>query len=126
MSGKRISKKQVKDKLEVQGIYSEGYGIIAKKVMRDNKLSIGAKALYSYIASFAGAGETAWPGRTIICRDLGITKNTFTKYLQELKTNNYIDVSQAKDEKRKFFGNVYTIVTNPCLPAVGKTMHKIR
>jgi hypothetical protein len=109
----RVSEKQVKDKIEIQGIYSEGYGIIAKKVMRDQELSIGAKALYSYICSFAGAGESAWPGRETICKELGITKNTFAKYLNELKKENYVSVSQRKNEKGIFSYNVYTLVITP-------------
>ncbi|MDA8337302.1 MAG: hypothetical protein M0Z41_20330 [Peptococcaceae bacterium] len=37
------------DELRTRGINSQGFGIIAKSVMRDPTLIAGAKALYAYI-----------------------------------------------------------------------------
>ncbi|SHE59513.1 Helix-turn-helix domain-containing protein [Desulforamulus putei DSM 12395] len=101
------------DQLKINGIYSQGYGMVAKSIMKDRSLSIGAKGLYAYICSYAGAGNTAWPGRERICEDLGINKNTLTKYMIELKERDYIRIEQRKDEKGKFIGNVFWIVQNP-------------
>ena len=42
-------------------IFSMGYGHIAKLVMKDKDLTVEAKAIYSYIASYAGASDTAYP-----------------------------------------------------------------
>lgn len=100
-----------KDDIKIQGIYDYGYGIVAKMVMCDSSISIGAKALYSYICTFAGAEKKAWPGRAKICSDLGISKDSFSKYLNELKTHNYIVVRNRKNEKGQFLGNIYIIVT---------------
>jgi hypothetical protein len=100
------------DRLITEGIDYLGYGQIAKAVMKDKRLSIGAKALYSYICSYAGAGDTAWPGRELICSDLNINKGTYTKYLKELKTTGYIKVTQ-KVANGRFGGNIYIIVKSP-------------
>lgn len=47
-------------------IFSMGYGHIAKLVMKDKDLTVEAKAIYSYIASYAGASDTAYPSVDLI------------------------------------------------------------
>lgn len=94
-------------------IYSQGFGMLSKKVMRDRDLKVGPKALYGYIITYAGAGTVAWPGRDLICKDLCISKNTYTIYMRELKEKDYIRVQQQKSPNGKFSNNTYIIVTNP-------------
>lgn len=100
----------MEDKLELQGIYSKGYGIIAKQVMQDNDISIQAKGIYAYLCSFCGGGTVCFPGRQKICSDLNINKDTFTKYLKQLTNKNYVTVKQLKSDKvNKFCHNIYSI-----------------
>lgn len=102
--------------LEAGNIYSGGFGVLSKSVMRDKSLKIGPKALYAYLVTYAGSGTVAWPGRDLICSDLGINKDTFTKYMRELKEKGYIRVDQVKDNDGRYGGNKYTVVTNPSQP----------
>jgi len=109
---------QQQDVLRVQGVNHLGFGIIPKAVMTDRTLSIGAKALYAYIRSFSGAGDVAWPGRDKIMADLGIkTTDTYYKYMNQLKANDLIRVSQERsmdnDGRYKFGRNIFTIVDKP-------------
>ncbi|SDC45473.1 conserved phage C-terminal domain-containing protein [Geotoga petraea] len=97
------------DKLELQGIYKKGYGLISKEVMQSQELSIGSKALYSYLCSYSGAGNTAYPSRKKICYDLGIHQDTLTKYLNELVVEGYIKKEQ-KNIKGNFQRNIYLIL----------------
>ena len=70
------------DKVKMLGIYEEGYGVVAKKVMRDKTLNILSKAVYAYICSYTGKGKDAFPSQNLICRDLGIGKSTLVKYIK--------------------------------------------
>lgn len=96
------------DKVKMEGILERGYGIIAKKVMRDRNLNVVSKAIYAYICSYAGKGKDAFPSQKLLCEDLVISKNTLGKYIKELKDGSYITVVQHK-EKGKFTRNLYTI-----------------
>ena len=106
-------------------IYENGYGLVAKKVMTDPSVSIGAKALYAYIISFAGTTETAWPGRAKICNDLGLSKERFSKCLKELVSAGFILAERERGEKGRLGGYIYTVVvveknvdkstSSPCL-----------
>lgn len=102
------------DFIKLQGIFEEGYGIIAKKVMRDKALNVIAKSIYSYICSYSGKGNDAFPSQKLICSDLDISKDTLVKYTNQLKERGYITVKQEK-EKGKFARNVYTINIVPCM-----------
>lgn len=99
-----------KDIIQVQGINSQGYGIIPKMVMQDKRLTIQAKAIYGYFCSYAGAGKTAFPGRKKIMADLRVSKESYYKHFNLLKECGYIEAFQEKDENGAFCRNVYTLV----------------
>ena len=115
------------DELKLTGVNSKGYGTVAKLVMQDRRISVGAKAIYAYFSSFVGAGDSCFPSWEKICFDLCIARGTLNKYLKELVVFGYIKTEQTKQNGR-FAGNVYTI--SPCtnLPytkktATGKTVY---
>lgn len=93
-------------------IYEKGYGFIAKVVMIDTKISIGAKALYSYICAYAGNDGCAFPSRDRILNELNIGKDTFTKYKRELMENGYLKVEQMR-VGGKFKSNIYNVERFP-------------
>ncbi|MFR2433015.1 MAG: DUF6017 domain-containing protein [Hungatella sp.] len=107
--------KQLKDIIQVQGINSLGYGIIPKMAMQDKRLTIQAKAIYSYFCSYAGAGKTAFPKQTKILADLKISRNCYYTHFNLLKEYGYIQTYQEKNDDGSFSRNIYTLVeTLPC------------
>lgn len=93
-----------------------GYGLIPRKIMRDKNLSLQAKAIYSYLASFAGNTGRAFPSVNLMMAELGMAKGTFYKYIEELREKGAIEVKQERDEGR-FARNVYYLnneIKTPC------------
>jgi len=105
----------MEDKLICEGINSKGFGIIPKLIMQDRTIHATAKCIYAYFCSFAGAGDTCFPTRKKICFDLGISIDTFGKYLKQLIEHGYIKSGQIKENGR-FSHNVYTLCStiSPC------------
>lgn len=66
-------------------VFSQGYGIVAQKVMRQSSISRDARLFYAYLCSFAGSGDTAFPSTQTILTELGFSKKTFYKYREELE-----------------------------------------
>lgn len=99
----------------VVNINSKGFGTIPKLVMQDTSIHVVAKAIYAYFNSYAGGGNQCFPSRKKICNDLGISNDTFGKYLKQLTEHNYIKVEQVKENGR-FSHNVYTLLDTilPC------------
>lgn len=88
-----------------------GFGIIPKRVMKDPNLNLQAKGIYAYLCSYAGNKDTAFPSVKLITHELNMSKDTFYKYLNELKETGYIEVFKERDEG-KFSKNIYKLL--PC------------
>lgn len=104
------SENKQKDILQTEGINSKGFGTIPKLVMTDKRLTAQAKAIYSYFASYAGAGQIAFPKRTKILTDLGMGINTYYRHFALLKRYGYIKVEQEKGKGGQFKRNLYTLM----------------
>lgn len=96
--------------IEKGNILSDGYGLSPQLVARDSWLTTGARALYFYLSSFAGASGTCYPSRDIMTHELGINKDTFSKYLNELKMSGYIKVYKNKTREGRMQNNIYEVV----------------
>lgn len=116
----KSDKVTIRDLIKTEGIDCKGFGIIAKLVTTDVDLSIGAKALYSYLCSYAGSGTTAYPRREKILASLKMSKDAYYKYQKELLTYGYI---KAKRGEKYPFPNTYTIVSRP--PKLNKITVKV-
>lgn len=122
------------DRLRSEGILCRGYGLLPKYVMLDPALTIEAKAIYAYFCSYAGAGETAFPGYRRILDDLHMSKDSYYKHYKLLVQEGYLTVDRRAGEGSRGFGhNVYTLVSCPnkfrqeaALPAHEPTYARIR
>ncbi|GAA0076155.1 hypothetical protein UT300005_05330 [Clostridium sp. CTA-5] len=93
-------------------IYREGYGIVAKTVMRNKELSAEAKAIYSYICSFAGSGVTAFPSAELMMHELNMGDKRFYKFRKELVDKGYITIIKQRNGNRRE-KNIYQIEIEP-------------
>lgn len=98
-------------KIEVRNYI--GYGFVGQSIMRDSTLSVTAKALFAYLASFAGTSNKAWPSVSLIMQELGIGRDTFYKYLRELREKGYVEVEKGRSGG-KWLSNIYTLIQSPC------------
>lgn len=100
------------NKFKAEGIMSKGYGFIAKLVMKDKELTIEAKAIYAYLSSYTGAGNTAYPTVSLMCGDLGISEARFYKHRKLLESKGYIVIDKKRNEGG-WSNNVYTLPFKP-------------
>ncbi len=105
--------KEITEILRTEGILSQGFGISPKILYRDRRLSPEAKAIYGYIASFAGNGNSAFPSRDIMLEELGMSSKRYYKHFSLLQQCGYITVTKQRDRYGSFDRNVYTLVSNP-------------
>ena len=88
-------------------VLSMGYGTVGKLVMRDRDLTPEAKAIYAYISSYAGAGDTAYPSVDLICYDMNMGKDRFQKHKKCLIDKGYIVIQKYATAEGKFTNNLY-------------------
>lgn len=89
---------------------SREYGVVSRKVMRDASLPCEAKAIYSYICSFAGDGSTSFPGVDTMIEELGMSRGRFYKYRGLLVDAGYVSVEKGRREGSKYEHNIYRIM----------------
>ena len=106
---------EVYSTIEHEGLKAAGYGIIPRVVMQDPRLDVKAKAVYAYFASYAGAGNAAFPPSPQIAADLGVSKPTYQKALRLLQELDYIRIEQANwsSGSRGFGAKRYILIDRP-------------
>lgn len=103
--------------LAFTGLKMAGYGMIPRTVMYDARLSVTAKVLYAYLASFSGAGKVAFPAKSYIQKHLGIGDSTYKSNMRALTSTNYVTVIQ-RHVNGKLSSNDYYLNDNPDEAAV--------
>ena len=88
-------------------ILKNGYGIVYKAVMIDERLSLTAKAIYAYLCSYTGSKGIVFPSRARILSELKLSKNTYYEHFNQLVELDYVVI-----EKRKNFLNRNQYVIN--------------
>lgn len=88
------------------------FGHIFQEVTRNSNLSIGAKGLYAYLASFAGNKGNCFPSLSTILKEMSISENTFYKYAKELE-----DAGVINRQQRKGKTTIYHLVDHVLTPS---------
>ena len=99
------------DKIKLKGVMSKGYGTVPKLVMQDKDIDPEAKAIYAYICSFAGAGTSAFPGISIMCKELPMSEKRFHKFKNQLIEKGYLHIERERKSDGSGWGNnIYHLV----------------
>jgi DNA-binding MarR family transcriptional regulator len=87
---------QIKEILEKHTIVvlnealKQGFTQLPNYVLRNNKLSTGARLTYAVLLSYAWQKDSCFPGQERIAEDLGVKRNAISNYLKELKDEGFI------------------------------------
>lgn len=78
-----------------------GYGVVYQEVMRNKLLSPEAKAIYAYLSSIAGSGDSCYPSVETMQKELCMSKNRLMKHMGQLIAFGVVE------KVRKRNGNIY-------------------
>lgn len=86
-------------------ISAHGFTQMPNVILREKKLSIGAKAVYACLLSYAWQDPTCFPGQGRMADDLGVSKRSVITFLKELERAGYLE------KERRGLGktNVYVL-----------------
>src|SRR5687768_18420121 len=68
----------------------QGFTQLPRFVLKDKKLSFGARLTYAVLLSYAWQEDSCFPGQDKMAGDLGVSRQAINGYLIELKENSYI------------------------------------
>ena len=86
-------------------ILRAGFAALPYVVLRDTRLSIGARLTYAVLLSYSWQDNETFAGQEKMSKDMGISERQLQRYLYELRDRRYIDIS--REDKR--FNNTYII-----------------
>ena len=68
-----------------------GFAQIPRYILKDKRLSFGARLTYAVLLTYAWQEDSCFPGQDRMAKDLGVTRKAVNSYLVELRKNKYID-----------------------------------
>lgn len=94
---------------EVRGLVK--FAQVPKWVIRHPGLSVGAKALYANIMTYADNDtRTAFPSRDTLAADLGVTVRTIGTYIKDLESSGVMTVERQRNQRTgNFYANHYCL-----------------
>ena len=72
----------------------QGFTQLPRYVLRDSKLSFGARLTYAVLLSYAWQDDSCFPGQERMAKDLGTSDRSVRTFLNELREHGYIDWKQ--------------------------------
>ncbi|MCI9418320.1 MAG: hypothetical protein HFI82_13205 [Eubacterium sp.] len=86
-----------------------GYGLVYQKVMRNSNLDPESKAIYAYLSSIAGSGDSCYPSVETMQKELRMGKNRLMKYMGQLIAFGVVE--KVREKKGNIYGrNTYKII----------------
>lgn len=85
---------------------THGFTQLPNYILKDKKLSFGARLAYAVLLSYAWQEDSCFPGQTRMAHDLGTTDRSVRSFLNELRERGYIDWKQQGLNKT----NIYYIL----------------
>jgi len=71
-----------------------GFAALPYLVLRDTRLSIGARVTYAVLLMYAWQDEACFAGQEKMSRDIGVSDRQVRDYLKELQDHGYIRIKR--------------------------------
>jgi hypothetical protein len=85
----------------------DGYGIVQREIMTDEKVDVFGKAIYSLLVSYAGEKQSCYPSLKTICENLKISKPTVIKGIKQLIERGFLVADKRKTKLGEHEANIY-------------------
>lgn len=72
-------------------IAAHGFTQVPNVILRDEKLSLGAKMVYAMLLSYAWQKDSCFPGQERLAQDIGICKRSVVSFMRELTKAGYVE-----------------------------------
>lgn len=89
----------------VNPVLQGGFTQIPNFILKDSKLSVGAKIAYAMFLSYAWHNDECFPGQDRLAEDMGLTRVRVTQLIGELEQSGLITIQRRGQGKT----NLYTI-----------------
>jgi len=80
-----------------------GFTQLPNFILRDPKISIGAKTAYALLLSYAWHNDLCFPGQDRLAKDMGMGIASVNRFIKELEDCSLIDITRRGQGKTNFY-----------------------
>lgn len=80
-----------------------GFTQVPNFILRDPKVSIGAKSVYSLLLSYAWHNDLCFPGQERLAQDIGMGIASVNRFIKELEECGLIEIMRRGQGKTNFY-----------------------
>ena len=84
-------------------IAQHGFTQLPDFILRDPKISIGAKTAYALLLSYAWHNDLCFPGQERLATDMGMGVSSVNRFIKELEECSLIEITRRGQGKTNFY-----------------------
>ena len=84
-------------------IAQHGFTQLPNFILRDPKISIGAKTAYALLLSYAWHNDLCFPGQERLATDMGMGVSSVNRFIKELEDCSLIEITRRGQGKTNFY-----------------------
>src|SRR5215472_10022199 len=90
-----------------------GFTQVPNFILKDAKLSLGAKVTYSMFLHYAWHNESCFPGQDRLAADMGITQGRVSQFIKELQEADLIEIMRRGLGKTNLYKIKFVVQKGP-------------
>src|ERR1041384_6541996 len=93
-----------------------GFTQVPNFILKDAKLSLGAKVTYSMFLHYAWHNDSCFPGQDWLATDMGMSQSRVSEFIKELQTADLIEITRRGQGKTNLYKIKFVIQRGPKRP----------
>lgn len=90
-----------------------GFTQIPNFILKDGKISLGAKVTYAMFLSYAWHNESCFPGQERLAEDMGMSRSRVTEFVTELEKAGLISIQRRGQGKTNLYRIHFQVKAQP-------------
>ena len=90
-------------------VAAEGFTQVPNMILKNSKISAGAKLVYSLLLSYAWHNDSCFPGQERLSSDCGKTQQWVSFQMKELEDNGFLEIKRRGQGKTNIYILTYKV-----------------
>ena len=86
-----------------------GFTQIPNFILRDSRLTVGAKVVYAMFLSYAWHNDSCFPGQERLAEDMGMSVSRVNEFIKTLESANLIEITRRGQGKTNLYKIRFTV-----------------
>lgn len=104
----------------------DGFTQVPNFILRDPRVSVGAKVVYAMFLSYAWHNDSCFPGQERLAEDIGMSRSRVTEFISELNKASLITIKRRGQGKTNVYVVRFQVKAAVKRPDVGRPTSRSR